>query len=274
MGLGMTGWSGGPRVPVSYNLRAGQFRSMGRTNVIPSTTIINNNIYGAGYQTGGCCSNSYNMMYQDNGPSTFEKWMMGIGVGGTLIGGILGLFGKGKSEGAGGAEQPENTDDANSKAQKELLDELKKSNEELKKSNEAMRKLLEQGNSPAKAEPETKAKTPAEPETKADLQDGSITSVIDEALGDKATISGDVKNLGNGSYEINTGKYVFSYSKSGKVVKYNGKDYPVYTCTGAKDKNGKTMAITAQEYILIDGNLKQPKDFNGLKGLESGTIKH
>ena len=46
----ITGWSGGGRRPLTYNLKAGQFRGMGRVNVYPSkTTIVNNNFIGGGY---------------------------------------------------------------------------------------------------------------------------------------------------------------------------------------------------------------------------------
>lgn len=86
----ITGWSGGGRRPLTYNLKAGQFRGMGRVNVVPSqTTIINNNVVGGGYGVytdTHCCNNS---------TPKWMKWMMGLGIGSTLLGGILNMFGVG-----------------------------------------------------------------------------------------------------------------------------------------------------------------------------------
>ena len=96
---GITGWSGGGRRPITNNLRAGQFRQMGVPRNVSSNIFINNNFGCAGsYNSSyfdGCCG------YNDGGMSKFEKWMMGLGISGGLLGGILGAFGKGKSEGAG-----------------------------------------------------------------------------------------------------------------------------------------------------------------------------
>lgn len=101
----ITGWSGGGRRPINYGLKAGQFRGMGRVNVFPSsTTIVNNNIIGGG----GCYSNSYDCGCNNGGSNKFMNWMLGIGVGSTLLGGILSMFGIGggqKTEGAGGKEE-------------------------------------------------------------------------------------------------------------------------------------------------------------------------
>ncbi len=96
---GITGWSGGGRRPITNNLRAGQFRQMGVPRNVSSNIFINNNFgcagsYNSSYFDGCCCNN-------DGGMSKFEKWMMGLGISGGLLGGILGAFGKGKSEGAG-----------------------------------------------------------------------------------------------------------------------------------------------------------------------------
>ncbi len=96
---GITGWSGGGRRPITNNLRAGQFRQMGVPRNVSSNIFINNNFGCMGSYNGayfdGCCGNN------DSGMSKFEKWMMGLGISGGFLGGILGAFGKGKSEGAG-----------------------------------------------------------------------------------------------------------------------------------------------------------------------------
>ena len=108
----ITGWSGGGRRPLTYNLMPGQFRNT-RVNVFPSQTIINNNIgnfgsFGGCYDYGDCCCGGGN----DKTPS-WMNWMMGIGMVGTLVGGIMSLFGGGgakETEGAGGKEKtPDNT---------------------------------------------------------------------------------------------------------------------------------------------------------------------
>ena len=90
----------GGRRPITMGLKAGQFRQMGVPRNVSSNIFINNNF--------GCMGGSYNAAYfddccgnNDGGMSKFEKWMMGLGISGGLLGGILGAFGKGKSEGAG-----------------------------------------------------------------------------------------------------------------------------------------------------------------------------
>lgn len=105
---GITGWSGGGRRPITNNLRAGQFRQMGVPRNASSNIFINNNFgcmgsYNDAYFD-GCCGNN------DSGMSKFEKWMLGLGIGGGFLGCILGAFGKGKSEGAG--DTGETTDKA------------------------------------------------------------------------------------------------------------------------------------------------------------------
>ncbi len=95
----ITGWSGGGRRPLTYNLMPGQFRNT-RVNVFPSQTIINNNIgnFGGCYDYGHCGC--------DGGSSTpkWMNWMMGIGFGTSLLGSILGMFGGGGGGGAAKAD--------------------------------------------------------------------------------------------------------------------------------------------------------------------------
>lgn len=100
---GITGWSGGARVPLTYNLKSGQMRGMGRCYIFPNNTYVNNNFYGANYDY-GCNCNS-------NKTPGWMNWMMGIGLGGSLLGGILGMFAKkdDSAEGAGGSEKTTET---------------------------------------------------------------------------------------------------------------------------------------------------------------------
>ena len=87
---GVNGWSGGVRQSLTYNLKAGQMRGMGRVNVFPSnTTVINNNIFGNSCgMYDNCCDGS-------DGMSGFTKTMLGIGMGTSILGTILGFFGIG-----------------------------------------------------------------------------------------------------------------------------------------------------------------------------------
>ena len=111
MGWSITGWSGGARQPVSYRLRAGQFRGMGTVRGYSNNIFVNNNYYNSGfsgYNYGyGCNCNS------NSGTPKWMNWMMGLGMGTSLLGNVLGLFNIGKNkdvEGKGGAETKAKTD--------------------------------------------------------------------------------------------------------------------------------------------------------------------
>ena len=61
----ITGWSNGTRMPLTYNLRAGQFRGLGKVSIFPGTrTVINNNFGGYDY-------NMFDYGYQSKTPG----WM-------------------------------------------------------------------------------------------------------------------------------------------------------------------------------------------------------
>ena len=81
-GYGITGWSGGSRVPLTYNLKAGQFRGARGVNIFPSHTIVNN----YGYDR---YADSYG---DDNDMPKWMQWMMGLGMGTQLLGGIFSMF--------------------------------------------------------------------------------------------------------------------------------------------------------------------------------------
>ena len=93
----ITGWSGGGRRPLTYNLKAGQFRSLGGANIFgfPGTTVINNNFgkgYG-GYGFGHDCGNT--------GMPKWMAWCMGGGMIMQMFGQMLGAIFPGR-DGAGG----------------------------------------------------------------------------------------------------------------------------------------------------------------------------
>lgn len=292
---GVNGWSGGVRQSLTYNLKAGQMRGMGRVNVFPSnTTVINNNIFGNSCgMYDNCCDGS-------DGMSGFTKTMLGIGMGTSILGTILGFFGigggGGKSEGAGGTETPKETKEV--KASNEKQDEFAglkvlypdgkfaKIGDKYRcnigdQSFEAdsivdLDKQLKAGlnKKPETVKPETDASSvkPSEPETQ-ELQDGTFTSAIDEALGSKSKIKGEVTNNTDGTVSIRGTNNTYTYEKGNKTVTYNGKSYTVYSLKGAtNNKTGKAVPTIKQEYILINGQLVQPKDCKELDGLGTGSI--
>ncbi|CCX79076.1 unknown [Clostridium sp. CAG:715] len=292
---GVNGWSGGVRQSLTYNLKAGQMRGMGRVNVFPSnTTVINNNIFGNSCgMYDNCCDGS-------DGMSGFTKTMLGIGMGTSILGTILGFFGigggGGKSEGAGGTETPKETKEV--KASNEKQDEFAglkvlypdgkfaKIGDKYRcnigdQSFEAdsivdLDKQLKAGlnKKPETVKTETDASSvkPSEPETQ-ELQDGKITFAIDEALGSRSKIKGEVTNNTDGTVSIRGTNNTYTYEKGNKTVTYNGKSYTVYSLKGAtNNKTGKAVPTTKQEYILINGQLVQPKDCKELAGLGTGSI--
>lgn len=294
---GVNGWSGGVRQSLTYNLKAGQMRGMGRVNVFPSnTTVINNNIFGNSCgMYDNCCDGS-------DGMSGFTKTMLGIGMGTSILGTILGFFGigggGGKSEGAGGTETPKETKEV--KASNEKQDEFAglkvlypdgkfaKIGDKYRcnigdQSFEAdsivdLDKQLKAGlnKKPETVKTETDASSvkPSEPETQ-ELKDGKITFAIDEALGSRSKIKGEVTNNTDGTVSIRGTNNTYTYEKGKKTVTYNGKSYTVYSLKGAtNNKTGKAVPTTKQEYIIINGQLVQPKDCKELDGLGTGSIKH
>lgn len=104
-----------------------QYRPIGRQPFRPGqwqgykaasnhTTYIQNNFFGSGYNTGfnydynygSCCH------HDDGGMSKGMKWLLGIGLGSTLLGGILKLFGVGggKETGSATSAQQQTNNDA------------------------------------------------------------------------------------------------------------------------------------------------------------------
>lgn len=303
---GVNGWSGGVRQSLTYNLKAGQMRGMGRVNVFPSnTTVINNNIFGNSCgMYDNCCDGS-------DGMSGFTKTMLGIGMGTSILGTILGFFGigggGGKSEGAGGTETPKETKEVKASNEKQdefaglkvlypdgkfakigdkyrcnigdqsfEADSIVDLDKQLKAALNKKPETVKPENKPSEVKPETDASSvkPSEPETQ-ELQDGTFTSAIDEALGSKSKIKGEVTNNTDGTVSIRGTNNTYTYEKGNKTVTYNGKSYTVYSLKGAtNNKTGKAVPTTKQEYIIINGQLVQPKDCKELAGLGTGSIKH
>ena len=230
---GVNGWSGGVRQSLTYNLKAGQMRGMGRVNLFPSnTTIINNNIFGNSCgMYDNCCDGS-------DGMSGFTKTMFGIGMGTSILGTILGFFGigggGGKSEGAGGTETPKETKEV--KASNEKQDEFAglkvlypdgkfaKIGDKYRcnigdQSFEAdsivdldkqLKAALNKKPETVKPETDTSSVKPSEPETQ-ELQDGKFVSAIDEAIGSRSKIKGEVTNNTDGTVSIRGTNNTYTY---------------------------------------------------------------
>ncbi len=267
---GITGWSGGSRQSLTYNLKAGQFRGMGRVNVFPSkTTIINNNIIGGGYGVytdHHCC---------DNGTPKWMNWMMGIGMGTTLLGGILNMFGigggGGSVEGAGGKE-PETTPNNNNQY-KGIMDQMKEMQAQIDKLSDQLATgkppaatpapvtTPEQTPAPAAEEPET----PDEPTTpQADYSNiaNGKKMVCTDASGKTQDISGTLSNVQTDANGVPQ-SFTLTDDKSGNKYNYEvrvGSDGSLsYECVS---KNGQTT-IGAPNYSLKDGKLVNEQSQNG-----------
>lgn len=293
---GVNGWSGGVRQSLTYNLKAGQMRGMGRVNVFPSnTTVINNNIFGNSCgMYDNCCDGS-------DGMSGFTKTMLGIGMGTSILGTILGFFGigggGGKSEGAGGTETPKETKEVKASNEKQdefaglkvlypngkfakigdkyrcNIDNQSFDADSIVDLDKQLKAALNKKPETVKTETDASSVKPSEPETQ-ELKDGKITFAIDEALGSRSKIKGEVTNNTDGTVSIRGTNNTYTYEKGNKTVTYNGKSYTVYSLKGAtNNKTGKAVPTTEQEYILINGQLVQPKDCKELAGLGTGTVK-
>ena len=290
---GVTGWSGGVRQSLTYNLKAGQMRGMGRVNVFPSTTIVNNNFGGGyGFYNDSCYCNNTNT----NSTPSWMNWMMGIGLGTSLLGNILGMFGigggGGKTEGAGEAKTEAPKQDTTENKKLDEFEGLKVlypdgkfakvgdkyccrigdkviEADSLVDLNKALKEALEGSQKPEVKKDEVEPKQEPKEEK---LESGSITSAIDEALGNKSTISGTVSNNADGTVSIEGKTNTYTYEKGTKQITYNNKQYTVYSLKGAiNNKTGHAVQTTEQEYILINGQLVQPKDCTELAGLGTGS---
>ena len=253
----ITGWSGGGRRPLTYNLKAGQFRGMGRVNVIPSqTTIINNNIIGGGTVATEC---------YDTGTPKWMKWMMGIGISSSLLGGILSLFGGGGNaggagsvEGAGGKEeakpQAQAQDPTQTKEYKALQAQHEKDLAEIAKLKEQAAEYQEKV-APQQEQPQ---------ETKPDysyIKNGA-RMVCTDASGKTQDISGTLSNVQTDADGVPQ-SFTLTDGTSGNKYQYEvrvGKDGTLtYECVS---KNGQAT-IGAPTYSLKDGQLVNEEKQNG-----------
>lgn len=262
----ITGWSGGGRRPLTYNLKAGQFRGMGRVNVYPSkTTIVNNNFIGGGYgmyNNYECCNNS---------TPKWMNWMMGIGIGSTLLGGILSMFGIGGNngsqqiEGAGGREPQTRQadtpaqDPTQTKEYKELNTKLDKALDEIAELKKQSQVYQEKQTAPSE---EVEQKPAAEYSYIANGR----KMVCTDASGRTQAISGTLSNVQTDAKGVPQ-SFTLTDDRSGNAYQYNvkvGSDGTLsYECTS---KNGQAT-VGAPTYSLKDGKLVNE---NGQSGYGQG----
>lgn len=254
----ITGWSAGGRQSLTYSLKAGQKRGMGRANIVSNNIFINN--YAPMPMHTVIRDHSCN-----NGMSGFEKLMLGLGAGSSILGMILGAFGIG----GGGGGAVEGAGD-NGKKTEEPSAEVK---ELQKKLDEVSAKAAAQAEEIAKLKNAAKQQVEPKEETQNDFINGGFTKVHDEKLGSKADITGTVTVNSDGTVSIKDVLNTYTYQKSGQTVNYNGTEYPVYTLTGAvNNQTGKSQPITTQQYILMNGQLVQPSDLD-LSGTGIGSVQ-
>lgn len=276
-------------------------RGMGRVNVFPSnTTVINNNIFGNSCgMYDNCCDGS-------DGMSGFTKTMLGIGMGTSILGTILGFFGigggGGKSEGAGGTETPKETKEVKASNEKQdefaglkvlypdgkfakigdkyrcnigdqsfEADSIVDLDKQLKAALNKKPETVKPENKPSEVKPETDASSvkPSEPE-RTDVKTGDNISAIDLALGDKSKIQGKAQvDKTTGDITIPDKTNTYKYHNTGKMLTYKGEKYPIYELAGITNTStGKTVSKTNQTYILMNGQLVQPNDLENPNALE------
>lgn len=264
-GYNITGWSGGGRRPLTYNLKAGQFRGMGRVNVIPSqTTIINNNIIGGGTFATQC---------YDTGTPKWLNWMLPIGLGTSLIGGILNMFGIGGGggtvEGAGGKEEPQTRtetktpDPTQSQEYKDLNKKLDKALDEiaeLKKQSQAYQAQQQEDVTPKTVTPKVQQEQEEQPDYSF-IKNGA-KMVCRDASGRTQNIAGTLSNVQTDANGVPQ-SFTLTDDTSNNQYKYEvrvGSDGTLtYECVS---KNGDST-IGAPTYTLENGQLVNKEGQNG-----------
>lgn len=246
--------------------RPGQW--MGFRGVSKNTTYVQNNFFGGAYggyydsalnyNTTSCCDGG--------GMSKGMKWLMGLGVGSTLLGGILSLFKKDDNGEAGGPPVTTNSDQ---------IADLQKQIEELQKRIKDMNTPTpptKPGGGKVDEPPAEPAPTPtADPAPAEDpFKDfGKNGLVCRDASGRTRNITGAAGQVtvtkagtaGGPPLEFtitdtteNAGGNTYTYQLSGTA---DGK--PVYTCTS---KNGQSIS-QGNQYTYDNGELVQYSNQGG-----------
>ncbi len=234
------------------------------------TTYIQNNFFGSGYGTGfnyGSYSNygSY-CNHDDGGMSKGMKWMLGLGVGTTLLGGILKLFGVGGKDEAGAVQEEPN--------QPEIKQEAPNNDKVVKKANTEVET------------PETVAEeiTSGKPEEKTDTGfnwNDLSNMVCRDASGKTQNISGSFNITQAGAEGEPPQEFTITDTSSGTPHTYTyeltGKSSdgkPIYTC---KSMNGMTAQANKYTLEMNDGKpelVQYSNQDNYSTGLKFGSISN
>lgn len=256
--------------PISYNpLRAGQFRGYGGCNVIPSrTTIVNNNIIGYGgpvYSNNNCC--------HDSGMSTGMKWMLGLGIGGTLLGGILSFFGIG-----GGSKAPDGQGAVETEDNSSIQKQLDQANETIEDLKEQIAEMKSKPETTDDSDTSTSTTDTGNNSNKIDYSkftEGELMNCIDQ--GGPRPINGKLSNIQKDSNGCPTSFTITdtSENKSGNVYEYvlsstADDGTPTYRCI---KKNSQNVNGT-QEYNFENGELIQKQGMQGFaQGIKTAADK-
>lgn len=202
------------------------------------TTYIQNNFFGSGYSTGMNYGNYGNYgsycNHDDGGLSKGAKWLLGLGVGTTLLGGILKMFGVGGGKETGSA-QPAAQPAVNSEAVE---------NDD----------IVARNTTPEKTEetPEEKGSVenpPAEEENSGIKWNDINSMTCRDNSGKTLDITGELTLGDNGNPPKS---FTITDSSSGNVYKFEltsakDGDKPVYTCVS---RNGQATTTKDNAYTL------------------------
>ena len=254
--------------------RPGQWQ--GFKGVSKNTTYVQNNFFGGAYggyydsalnyyNTGSCCDGG--------GMSKGMKWLMGLGVGTTLLGGILSLFKKDKNEETGG-QPPVNTTSDQMRQMQEQISKLQKQLSDVQAAKEPVATA-------PKEEPvvEQKPKEEVKPQEDPYKDFGKNGIICRDASGYTKNIrglAGQVTITKAGSegqppqeFTItdtseNSKGNTYTYQLSG--TSSDGK--PIYTCVS---KNGQSIS-SGNQYTYDNGELVQYQNQDGFgRGLKTDT---
>lgn len=246
--------------PISYNpLRAGQFRGYRGCNVIPSrTTIVNNNFVNYQMPSVNC-----NYAYQDPGMSSGMKWMLGLGLGTSILGSILSFFGVGNNstpvDGQGG-EAPA-APPANDQSQQiaQLQERVETLEDQLANSQTTQPATTQ--TEPAVAQQTTEQDN--KPKTDYSNFKNGAAMVCRDASGKTASISGTLSDV---QLDANGVPQSFTLTDSGSKNRYkytvsaNADGSLNFTCVSKNDQ----ATIGSPNYTYTNGELVQENNsFNG-----------
>lgn len=208
------------------------------------TTYIQNNFFGSGYTSGYNYGNYGSYCNHDNGGlSKGMKWLLGIGIGTTLLGGILKLFGIGGKEEAGAVQTPPPTGNST---------DYNVNNDEIVGGNKPPKTATEPEETGASEKPTTTEQPTQSSEIKTNPYDWSKLDnmVCRDASGKTQNISGNINITQKGAEGEAPKEFTITDNSSGTPHTYtyqlagttsDGK--PIYNCVSM---NGQAINGSAQ----------------------------